>query len=283
MQIVQSLTGLPGVVACQLNDVGATTVASSIQKSCAQHGPYTATLLAPPRIYSSCPECNRLRIEAEQREIAEASANARRAGWIARLGRAGIPERFMGRSLANFIVENDSQRQAKAFAQAYVDDMAQVLKTGRGAIFVGPPGVGKTHLAVAIGKQAMQPPHSADVLFITVQRAIRSIKDTWAKGSETSESQAIAAMVEPGLLILDEVGVQLGTDFEKNVLFDVLNERYQRRKPCILLSNLDRNEVAVYLGERVMDRMREDGGSVVPLDCESFRPQLAPKQEGGNA
>ena len=65
--------------------------------------------------------------------------------------------------------------------------------------------------------------------------------------------------------------VQFGSDAEKLLLFDVLNERYERRKPTLMLSNLTAQEVAAYLGERVMDRLREDGGEVVVFDWASHR------------
>ena len=51
----------------------------------------------------------------------------------------------------------------------------------------------------------------------------------------------------------------------------MLNERYELRKPTIFLSNLASDELADFLGERVMDRLREDGGRVVPFAWESYR------------
>ena len=75
----------------------------------------------------------------------------------------------------------------------------------------------------------------------------------------------------PELLILDEVGVQFGSETEKLMLFDVLNERYEKRKPCVLLSNLAIDDVKAFLGERVFDRLREDGGEAVAFDWESYR------------
>ncbi len=75
----------------------------------------------------------------------------------------------------------------------------------------------------------------------------------------------------PDLLILDEVGVQFGSDTEKLILFDVLNERYERRRPTILMTNLTLEEVADFLGDRIIDRLREDGGEFIPFDWESHR------------
>lgn len=148
------------------------------------------------------------------------------------------------------------------------------------ALFIGLPGTGKTHLAVGIGLEVMEH-HGAAVLFTTVMRAVRRVKDTWGRDSRESESEAIAALVFPDLLILDEVGVQFGSDTEKLLLFDILNERYERRRPTILMSNLaldDAEEggrvvpgIKSYLGERVFDRLREDGGQYVVFDWPSHR------------
>lgn len=113
------------------------------------------------------------------------------------------------------------------------------------------------------------------VYFTTVLRAIRSIKDTWTRGSSVSESQAIAALVFPDLLILDEIGVQFGSEVEKTILFDIMNERYEKRRPTILMSNLTPKEVEQYLGERVYDRLREDGGQAIVFDWESERGKVA--------
>lgn len=162
------------------------------------------------------------------------------------------------------------QTAALEFAMDYAANFDQVLKTGRCAVFVGNPGTGKTHIACGIGLRIMGA-QQRTVLFITVQRAIRRIKDTWVKGCEESESQAIGVITSPDLLILDEVGVQFGSDFEKNILFDILNERYEKRLPTILISNLSVNEVMGYLGERVADRLREDGGKVIPFNWGSHR------------
>lgn len=242
-------------------------------RHCDKHGDYKA-LCHLANIWTHCPSCEaalkRLKDEADAAEM----ARKRAAQWQARLGHSGIPARFQDRTLDRFEASCPGRAAALEFAKDYACNFEQVLKTGRGAIFIGRPGTGKTHLACGIGQHVMAANH-ARVLFLTVQRAIRSIKDTWAKGAEQSESQAIAALVEPDLLILDEVGVQFGSDFERNTMFDVLNERYELRKPTIFLSNLTKPELATFLGERVMDRLREDGGRVIPFTWESHRGKVA--------
>ena len=194
----------------------------------------------------------------------------KRQRWESKLGAAAIPERFKDRTLDMFVAKTAEQEKALAFAKEYALTFNDVLQTGRSALFIGKPGTGKTHLACGIALRIMGADNRS-ALFTTVQRAIRRVKDTWNKESRETESQAIAALAYPDLLILDEVGVQFGSEFEKQVLFDVLNERYEKRKPSILLSNLDVKEVTGYLGERIADRLREDGGKVIVFNWESHR------------
>ena len=243
------------------------------QDSCQQHGHFEAksfTIMGRSMPWSKCPTCMAEEMAREKAADEAKAREARLAAWQRKIGQSGIPDRFHDRTLQNFIANAERQRSALAFAQAYATEFDQVMKIGRSALFVGKPGTGKTHLACGIGLQIMRE-QNRTVLFSTVMRAIRRIKDTWAKGSHESESQAIETLVAPDLLILDEVVVQFGTDFEKNILFDVLNERYEKRRPTILMSNLAVNEVTAYLGERIIDRIREDGGGLIVFDWESHR------------
>ena len=240
---------------------------------CEQHGEFVAKCHIG-KMWSKCPVCAEEKERQEQERKEQERAKARAQEWQARLGHSGIPLRFHDRTLSGYEAKSADQQAALEFAKEYALGFEQVQKTGRGAIFVGRPGTGKTHLAVGIGLYAMRKFH-ARVLFMTVQRAIRSVKDTWAKGAQQSESEAIDALVEPDLLILDEVGVQFGSEFERNTLFDVLNERYELRKPTIFLSNMASDELADFLGERVMDRLREDGGRVIPFGWDSYRKKAA--------
>lgn len=240
--------------------------------SCSTHGSYEIQkieLLGSIIRRSKCPAC----VAAEH---AEAEAHVRREQaaaavrrWEARIGQAGIPERFRERTLDCYQAESDGQKRALAFSRSYADGFCEEENAGKSALFIGLPGTGKTHLAIGIALQIMAEGRSA--MFATVMRAIRTIKDTWRKGSDASEAEAIQALVFPDLLILDEIGIQFGSDAEKLLLFDVLNERYERRRPTILLSNLTAKEVSGYLGERIMDRLREDGGEVIVFDWPSHR------------
>ena len=243
------------------------------QAECDKHGPFQS-LCHLGDIWLGCPACAAAEREAERLRDEQQRRAVRVQEWEARMGRAGIPERFRDRTLGSYEVSHEGQQMALDFAQAYADDFDRVRKTGRSAIFMGNFGTGKTHLAVGIGLQVMRE-HKASVLFVSAGRIVRMVKDSWARNSGVTESDVVAQMVFPDLLIVDEVGVQQGTEFERNVMFDVLNERYEQRKPSLLLTNHTVEDLSSkYLGERVVDRLREDGGAVLKFSWDSGRPGM---------
>lgn len=240
---------------------------------CDVHGAFESRNLLG-KIWSRCPKCEEQSRAEDAAKKVEQDRLERRERWERKVDGAGIPIRFRNRSLENFVADSDGKRRALDFSTSYAATFSdKANQSGRSALFIGKPGTGKTHLAVSIGIHAMSNGHS--VMFCTVMRAIRRVKDTWCRESTESESEAVAALVFPDLLILDEVGVQFGSETEKNILFDVLNDRYEQRKPCLLLSNLPLKDVRAFLGERVFDRLREDGGEVIPFDWESHRGKVS--------
>lgn len=187
------------------------------------------------------------------------------------LRRAAIPPRFAERSFENFHPCCSGSEKALATASGYASDFAAAATTGRSLIFTGNVGTGKTHLATAIGNDVMKQGYS--VYFLTVLEAVRLVKETFRRDSVKTESQALGELISPDLLVLDEVGVQYGSETEKQIFFEIINGRYMQMKPTILLGNTTIPEMEVLLGDRVMDRMREGGGGAVPFDWDSYRRQ----------
>lgn len=208
-------------------------------------------------------------IEDEIRRI-QAGVAADRAKTISHsiLSRAAIPPRFADRRLSNYQPTCPEAAKALQVAQQYADTFQQAMDTGRSLILIGNVGAGKTHLAVGIAHEVMHQGYTA--LFASVMGAVRSIKETYGR-RELTESQAIARLVEPDLLILDEVGVQFSSDTERLYLFEILNGRYENMRPTIVISNLDMAGIKECLGQRVYDRLREGDGRAVSFVWESYR------------
>lgn len=185
---------------------------------------------------------------------------------------AAIPRRFAEKSLDDYHATNPGQRLALGVCSGYVDSWETQCLKGGSLVLTGSCGTGKTHLACAIGNEIMAR-YLGTVAFGTVSSLVREIKETYRKGAVKSEKQALQQLMAPDLLIIDEVGVQHGTEYELRILFEILNDRYLDRRATILISNLTAGEMEQLLGERVMDRFRELG-PVVAFDWPSYRGQL---------
>jgi DNA replication protein DnaC len=240
------------------------------RRNCSAHGEYTARTYgaAGVQMHGACPQCSELYRAVREKE----EAQAREAAKPDLLKASAIPKRFADKSLADFVATSKEQKKAHAVASRFVDHFDDVRQRGTSVILCGTYGTGKTLLACAMA-QAVIVRYGRSAAYTTALNAVRRIKDTWRQVDHVveTEKQAIAAFVKPDLLVLDEVGVQFGSEAEKLLLFDILNGRYEDVKPTIVISNLDVNGMAGYLGDRVMDRLKEGGGMIVPFEWQSHR------------
>ncbi|MGO0694210.1 ATP-binding protein [Pseudomonas guariconensis] len=241
---------------------------------CEHHGDYDqrVTLLLGREIVGRCPSCEKAdRLMREEQARAE-EIRQRREAMAKKLGSALIPKRFADRTLANYRVEHDGQRRALAYCTRYVAAFADIEKTGRCLMLLGHPGTGKTHLGAAMANELMRHT-SATAVYRTVGAVLQAIRASYDRHSELTEADILSSLIQPSLLVLDEVGVskEQPSDFELTTLFAIINGRYEQMRPTVVISNLDASQLPQAMGERCVDRLREGGGVVVPFEWESHR------------
>lgn len=238
------------------------------QETCETHGDYIS-FCHFRNTWFGCPHCREIKNAAMRQREERMEQQQRELRYKINIGIAGIPDRFRDRTFETYLPSSEKQERVLAYCRGYADGFGEIYKTGRSIMLLGSPGTGKTHLSIGIALEIIS--HGRTAIFTTASRLLRSIKDTYSKHSAITESQAIAVFTDCDLLIVDEVGVQRGSDYEKDMLFDVINERYENTKPTIILSNLTIAGVREYLGDRVYDRLRENGGKAFVFDWESHR------------
>jgi DNA replication protein DnaC len=106
---------------------------------------------------------------------------------------------------------------------------------------------------------------------------IRKLRSCWDRAAPRKEADVLSDLCKLDVLVLDEVGVQFGRDSEIVQLTEVLDLRYRDIKPTLLISNVPYRDLGQFVGERIVDRIRENGGKVLIFDWESRRGQ-APAQ-----
>lgn len=173
---------------------------------------------------------------------------------------AAIPPRYRQHSLDTYQVTSAEQRAALGICRDYVSDIRKTVSTGANLLFIGTVGTGKTHLACGIARAFLNAGRTAK--YIRVADLIAMVRETWRPDSKRSERAVYRELCAVDLLVLDEVGVQAGSENEQQILFNVINKRNEEMRPMILLSNLTVPKIREMLGERSHDRIHENGKTV---------------------
>jgi DNA replication protein DnaC len=240
---------------------------------CEKHGDYEyhymdlSTMGLGYREISTCPKCSEE--ENRKREKEEEQKERERLDRIqeAHLTKAGIAPRYHNVKLGDFDRSTEKKEKAYKKCEKFCEDIFNGDSTGS-LILTGKVGTGKTMICQGM-LNALVPQKSCRM--VKLIDLIRMIKDTWRKDSETSELQMLEYFSSIDLLIIDEVGMQFGSETESLFIFDVIDGRYQNMLPTVIISNLNIDGVKQILGERVIDRLRDGGGQLLAFDWDSAR------------
>ena len=148
---------------------------------------------------------------------------------------------------------------------------------GSNVIFLGPPGVGKTHLAVALGLEAIR--NGLGVYFITAHEMVADLRRAWA---ENRLERRMRVYLAPRVLIIDEMGYLPLDEAGATILFQLVSARYERGS-VILTSNKSYGDWGGIFGDSVvataiLDRLLHHS-TTVNIRGESYR--LKEKKRAG--
>lgn len=193
----------------------------------------------------------------------------------------GLGKRFLEATFDSYEVITPEQQRVLDVCRRFGTNFSAALEKGSNLVLLGNTGTGKTMLAAAILTSIIRAGYTGR--YYTVHGLIRTIRDTWDKASPITERELMKQLINYDLLVLDEVGVQFGSEAEKVNIFELINGRYERMKPTIAISNLtlrtDESQQATIddaLGDRVVDRLKHNS-VVIPFGWESWRVKRAGK------
>lgn len=158
------------------------------------------------------------------------------------LAAAGIPKHYHRCRLSRFkISEPNKDRRGQLMkalqvCRRYVDEFSLYEADGTGLLFIGPPGGGKTHLAVAVLIELVEG-KGVRGRFVELTALVKSIQGSFEPGAPVSRSEILDPLLDAQVLVLDELGAQKLTPFVQDLLYLLINHRYTRRLPTLFTTN----------------------------------------------
>lgn len=153
---------------------------------------------------------------------------------------ANIPPLYQNASVDNFILPSDNPVDRSQLAtvvlnvRGYVREYPHVPKPG--LLFIGPPGTGKTHLAVAALRGLIA--RGFEGIFFDFQALLNHIRSGYDKASGTMDREAYRSALDTEILVLDDLGAHRVTDWLEDTVTSIVTHRCNHRKPTIITTNL---------------------------------------------
>jgi DNA replication protein DnaC len=176
------------------------------------------------------------------------------------LADARIPRRYQHCSLDNFTAYNEQLTRALKHARRLAEGFPVVE---RGLFFLGPPGVGKTHLAVAVLRQLIIT-RGAHGIFYDTRDLLRVIRSTYDPVNRTQEMDVLRPVIDCDVLVLDDLGAEKTSEWVEETLNLIVNARYSDRRTTVFTSNYDDNpdttdpdSLLFRIGFRMRSRLHE--------------------------
>jgi DNA replication protein DnaC len=202
------------------------------------------------------------------------------------LTEARVPPRYARCNLDSFVMyQNERLISAVAKARRFVEGFPAVTK---GLCLIGPPGIGKTHIAVSVLKTLVTE-KGARGLFYDVRDLLRVIRSTYNPVVRTAEMDILRPVMDAELLVLDDLGAEKPSEWVEETMNLIVNTRYNERRPTIFTTNYEDlpdeaelDALRVRVGFRLHSRLHEmcdfleyDGGDYRMLPANGGADDLA--------
>jgi DNA replication protein DnaC len=138
-----------------------------------------------------------------------------------------------------------------------IRQLFETMKTTRKGIYIhGKVGTGKTHIAYALYRNAVQKAHAYGRFWNTTE-LLRDIRLDFDRGAYDKHRTEEELMKYDGILFLDDIGAEKNSDWATETFYMVINKRYNDQLPMVFTSNLSIKDLSAHLDDRTASRIVE--------------------------
>lgn len=220
-------------------------------KRCAVCGKQLETVVEFMNVKRKVPcvcDCTLKKIEEAKRQEEE----QKKKDYIAHMRRTGFPDD----DFKNWTFENDdmSKPEITSIAKKYIENFKTFKNNGKGLLFYGTVGTGKTYAAAEIANALID--MGKPVLMTNFSRIINKLQSSFE-----GRQEYIDGLNEFDLLILDDLAAERQTEYVLENVFNVIDARYRAKKPLIITTNLSieqlknpENVATARIYDRILER-----------------------------
>lgn len=246
---------------------------------CRTHGPYIATFTRSetswiPSWWTNCPACN-TEWDREDRERLEAafgeeSREAVEGRIRMAVMRAGVGREHADCTLDSFRTPWKAMHRVRSSAVEYAQTFhSRGLRDGVSLILLGTIGTGKTHLGAALVRSVLASGGTAR--YLRQSDMVAEIQGSYGAPGASATAKIMASLVEPDLLVVDEVGRARDSEDANKLFADVVDDRNRHGKPMVVISNMTPAEFKKWAGPATYDRLTQRGGCTLCATWPSMR------------
>ncbi len=126
----------------------------------------------------------------------------------------------------------DASQENAVYAKRYVEHFSEMVQTGQGLLFWGNVGTGKTFLAGCIANALLE--QKIPVLMTSFPKILNALGGLYS----SERNEYLASLNRYTLIVIDDMGIERGSQYTIETIYTVIDERYKSGKPFIITTNI---------------------------------------------